>query len=168
MYVEYVKRTTPEMNIKFAQLFLDGRTKEWDYEHMKITLIDHRRLSEVLVKSFPEHYVIYQPQALQKDIHDFLFNLYLLTANDYYTLLESLDANSGVDFWNSFKIRFQECLDKPLMILPYQPKSDPGRPKIKWSDSNGPDSRYTPVEKKLMQNYRATREKIKEGWQKEK
>lgn len=99
------------MPIKFAQLFLEGKTDEWDYEKLKITLFDHRRLADVLVKTFPKDYVIYQPNALQKDVHDFLSNLYLLIATDYKAMLESIDANSGVDFWESFNIRFQKSFD---------------------------------------------------------
>lgn len=99
------------MPIRFAKLFLDGKTDEWDYEHLKITLFDHRRLTEVLAKNFPKDYVIYQPHALQKDVHDFLFNLYLLTATDYKAMLESIDSSSGVDFWEGFNIRFQKCFD---------------------------------------------------------
>lgn len=94
------------MPIQFAQLFLNGKTDEWDYEQVKITLFDHRRLAEVLAKTFPNDYVIYQPHALQKDVHDFLCNLYLLTATDYKAMLESIDANSGVDIWEAFNIRF--------------------------------------------------------------
>lgn len=106
--------------------------------------MDHRRLAEVLVKVFPSDYIIYQPEALQKEINDFLANLYLLTSDDYNTLLQSFDEISNVSFWGSFKIKYEEHLKNPLFIFPYMHTEKPEE--IRWADSNCLDSLYTPEE----------------------
>jgi hypothetical protein len=122
------------------------------------------------VKVFPEDYVLYQPHALQREVKDFLANLYLLTSNDYTTLVDSLDAVSEVDFWKSFKVRFQEHLESPLLILPYKRSENreqvesPENIGVRWA-KDGRETLYTPTEVRLMQSYRTTREKTKEEWQ---
>jgi len=61
--------------------------QKWNFKNSKFTIIDHRRLSELLVRVFPKMYKIGQPMAINKSINDFLVNLYELTWTDYNKLL---------------------------------------------------------------------------------
>ncbi len=85
--------------------------------------MDHRRLSELLVNLYPNEYVIYSPQSIQKEVNDFLTNLYLLSSQDYKSLTESLDQISGVLFWKTFKIKYQKYANNHVRVLPYTPSS---------------------------------------------
>lgn len=85
--------------------------------------MDHRRLSELLVNLYPKEYIIYSPYSIQKDINDFLTNLYILSNSDYKSLLESLDSISGITFWKTFKIKYQRYLNIPVKVIPYTPKN---------------------------------------------
>lgn len=52
--------------LDYVKLFMDGKVEEWDYSQLQITLMDHRRLAEVLVKVFPNDFVLFHPEALNK------------------------------------------------------------------------------------------------------
>lgn len=49
--------------------------------------MDHRRLTEFLAKLFPSDFALVYPHALQKEVHEFLTNIYILSNNDYQILL---------------------------------------------------------------------------------
>lgn len=79
--MEYINNISQGKIKSFVRLFLESRMQEWKHNGLKITLMDHRRLAIVLVNIFPQEYVIYEPQSLNKDINDFLVNLYLLNCH---------------------------------------------------------------------------------------
>jgi len=97
-------------------MFVMNNIKAWNFKQIKITIMDHRRLAELLTKVFPKDYKIYFPASLNEDINEFLTNLYELTPLDYHKLLETLDATSKTTWWKTIQIRYQKYMIVPIKI----------------------------------------------------
>ncbi len=53
-------------------MFIENNLKLWDFRRCKITIMDHRRLAEYLVRIYPQHYKICDPRSDDPNVKDFL------------------------------------------------------------------------------------------------
>jgi hypothetical protein len=77
---------------------------------LKFTLLDHRRISELLINLFPAHYVIGNISNPHPEVQDFLEKMYDLSGEDYYKLYTKIDNISRVKWWGKILITQEERL----------------------------------------------------------
>mgnify|MGYP000853172266 CR=1 FL=1 len=63
-------------------------------------MLDHRRLSELLLHLFPKEYTIGSIDAFHVDEKEFLRKVYYLNDEDYVKCYLTLDSISNCTWWN--------------------------------------------------------------------
>ena len=64
--------------MEFLEKLTSGHLDSYDFEAHPFTLLDHRRISELLSNLYSEKYKIGEVSSPNKDIHTFLVRLYEL------------------------------------------------------------------------------------------
>lgn len=101
---------------KFLNLFTHNTLQQWNFRANKITILDHRRLSELLCKLNPKRYKICTPLALDKQISGFLTSLYGLSIEEHQAMLNVVDGISRVDIWRILEVRYRGLEDVVVKI----------------------------------------------------
>ena len=121
LYVEYVANYTQEKINEFINAFIQNDLTRWDFVQFPITIIDHRRLTQILVRLFPKTYQCTDPRSMEPLTNQFLVNLYEMVPSDFNKLLELMDRQSQVTFWKTIHIRCQKMLAQnrqPTQTMP--------------------------------------------------
>ena len=86
---------------------MKGKLGEFDFERTAFTLLDHRRLSNLLMHFFPNDYTLGTPDALHHDIKEFFRRVYALNDDQYVRCYLILDIISGRTWWADIKQRYR-------------------------------------------------------------
>jgi hypothetical protein len=89
----------------FIECWTQLKMHEYDFKKTPFTLLDHRRLSELLLHFFPERYTIGSIDAFHVDEKEFLRKSYYINAEDYVKCYLVLDSLSGRNWWEELKAR---------------------------------------------------------------
>jgi hypothetical protein len=116
-YIEYVAASSEDNISYFIDLFIKNNLRLWNFDNFKITIMDHRRLAEYLVRVSPHEFKIGTPHNANPNVKDFLENLYGLNQQKYRKLLESLDGESKVAEWKSVRAICQKYASAPANAL---------------------------------------------------
>jgi hypothetical protein len=96
--------------LAFIDKFYAGKLHEFDFQEIKFTLLDHRRISELLVNLFPAEYSLGPPESPHPKVREFLERMYDLSGEDYYNLYYKIDNISRVKWWGKILIVQEERL----------------------------------------------------------
>jgi hypothetical protein len=116
VYFEFVKAVTPDCAKDFIELFKANKLEVWNFKAIKITILDHRRLCELLARLFPQQYKIGRPLALDNEICIFLNTLYDLTPQNYRLMTDAIDGISKLTFWQTVRERYGHMGKQPVRI----------------------------------------------------
>jgi hypothetical protein len=100
LYKEFIAHHTLNDITEFLSKFYTGRLHQFNYEKIKFTLLDHRRMSEILLHLFPGEYEIGEVRNSHPDINSFMAKMYEMEGGDYYHLFIKIDRISKVRWWS--------------------------------------------------------------------
>ncbi len=90
---------------KFVDKWLNCELHIFDFKRTCFTLLDHRRLSELLLHLFPKKYTLGTYEALHHDVKEFITKTYYLSNDDYVQAYLLLDEISECTWWSDIKLR---------------------------------------------------------------
>jgi hypothetical protein len=76
---------------EFIKKFTAGKLATFDYKNIPFTLLDHRRLSELIFNLYPEKYYIGEIYSENVEVFNFLVSCYDLQSDMYYKLYKNID-----------------------------------------------------------------------------
>lgn len=83
IYNQFINRNGHLHIRRFLEKWVDGSLYEFDFERTCFTLLDHRRLSELLIHLYPNKYTLGTYEALHHDVKEFISKTYYLNSDDY-------------------------------------------------------------------------------------
>jgi hypothetical protein len=114
LYFEFVNSYNDESLCKFIHCFVNDELGNWNFFTHKISIADHRRLAELLLRLSPEKYALYHPQALNNSINEFLLRIYELPPEDYQIMMGCIDSLAKYSWWKPIRVKYEHLLrDSP-------------------------------------------------------
>lgn len=92
---------TTRLQKQYLECFNNRCLNRFDFSRAKINIIDHRRLTDMLVEHNSDVYVSVRPEApfdYVKEVREFLSNIYALPAEEYKALLDE-QVNKYYQSW---------------------------------------------------------------------
>lgn len=97
----------------FLSRFKEGKLHHFDFKTHPISILDHRRLSELLYNLHTDIYYKGPCRHSNPELYDFLINLYELPANHYFQLYNKVDSISHIEWWKELmKIHDEKLMEK--------------------------------------------------------
>lgn len=116
LYFEFVNSYNDESLCKFIHCFADDELGSWNYSTHKISIADHRRIAELLVRLSPDKYTLLHPQALNHSINEFLLRIYELPPEDYQIMMGCIDGYAKYSWWKPIRVKYEHLLrDTPTV-----------------------------------------------------
>lgn len=84
---------------RFLEAWQGGELAGFDFKRTYFTLLDHRRLSELLLHCFPTQYTRGSIDSLHPDVKEFIAATYRLNSDDYTEAYLLLDEISECSWW---------------------------------------------------------------------
>jgi len=83
----------------FLKKFSEGDLASFNYKVTPFTLLDHRRLAELMSNLKPESYYLGEIISISKEVQNFLVSLYDLSSEKYHKLYKNIDETSKIGWW---------------------------------------------------------------------
>ena len=106
----YMRNESNGLTKEFLLKFENGKLDSYDFKAMPFTLLDHRRISELLIKLYPEKYTIGRIGSMRRDIHKFLHGIYELSTKLYYDLYRNVDRVSKITWWQEMITNHKDAI----------------------------------------------------------
>jgi hypothetical protein len=91
VYNQFINRNGHLQIRRFLEAWQGAELTTVDFKRTTFTLLDHRRLSELLIYCYPQFYTLGSIEALHSDVKEFISATYRLNSDDYvesYLLLD--------------------------------------------------------------------------------
>lgn len=108
----------------FISKFKSGKLRKFDYASFPFTLLDHRRLAELLVSICPQDYCIEEVERSKDDAGEFLRNIYSLDSKEYYELYMKIDHTSKILWWSEIMVDQESRITKGVKLIESTPRSN--------------------------------------------
>lgn len=110
MYADFTASHSFSHILTFISKFYAGKLHEFDFQTIRFTLLDHRRISELLINLFPTEYFLGPLDSPHPKVLEFLEKMYELSGEEYYNLYYKIDNISRVKWWGKILIVQEERL----------------------------------------------------------
>lgn len=91
-------------------MFKNGILHQFDFDKIKFTLLDHRRMSQLLINLYPKHYYTGKVHSTDPNAAPFLKSLYEMNGEEYYRLFTKIDKISKIKWWSKILITQEDNL----------------------------------------------------------